>query len=252
MQKRAYLFLDGELLKSRKSNTRHRIRDRYLASVRGEPPTPRSRDSDFDFDPCEAILVFKHIPLHDHESLWWVIAYFVFRRRLVGDDRCTDCVNKQERTASRIFKERLLFLTSHKALTNELSCLPSSIFALGAMLENMRAALGNAYKKASFYPGSWKEALDAIEKFMSAIDEKLSSKIPVLHGFMLQPLTLFDEEPEANKVNIDEEKPDRKRKRETPQDAAACPECKRNQIAAKRVRLECDAPSNRTRSQTAG
>ncbi|PSR77328.1 hypothetical protein PHLCEN_2v7956, partial [Hermanssonia centrifuga] len=251
VRKQAYLFLNGEPLKSAGQDPTYRAKTRYLASRL----TPVSRDSDFDSDPYETILVFQHSPLHDHESLWWVIAYFTFRRRLVSDRRSATKVTKQELAASSIFNDRLARFTSSGALVKRLSCFHSSIRPLGTMLERMRQTLVAGYRKASFHPGSWDDTLSAVEAVLSTfeIDKKLSIKASIWDGCAIQPLTRSDQE---NRADIDKEQPFRKRKRQTSQDTPAYPGGKGTRGSAKRARLECetplDAPSMQTRSQTTG
>ncbi len=199
-------------------------------------------------------MVFQHSPLHDHESLWWVTAYFTFRRRLVSDRRRATQVHKQDSAASDIFSDRIVFFTSTDALKNTLSCLHPSIHALGMMLEKMRKALISGYHEASFYPGSWGHALKAAEDVISDfdIDKKLSNKASFLDGFVFQPLIRSDEE--TDKVDIEKEKAATKRKRQRSQDTPACPGFKGIRRPAKRVRLESETPLNaasmQTRSQT--
>ncbi len=253
VRKQGYLFLNGEPLKTAGQDPTYHAKTRYLASRRGKPLTPVSRDSDFDSDPCETNLVFLHSPLHDHESLWWVITYFTFWRRLVSDRRGATKVTKQELAASSIFNDRLAHFTSSSALMKRLSCLHSSICPLGTMLERMCQTLVAGYRKASFHPGSWDNTLSTVEAVLSTfeIDKKLSIKASFWDGCAIQPLTCSDEE---NRADIDKEQPLRKRKQQTLQDTPAYPGGKGTRGSAKRARLErktpMDAPSMRTRSQT--
>ncbi len=244
VQDTAYTTLDN-LRAFSEQIMRRNNQNMFLASTQGEPRSGASVDSDFCTKAPQTTVLFRHIPLHDLESLWWVVVYFAFRRRLVSDIRSADKVNTQNLIASLVFSERRKFFISDVDMEKALNCVHPSLYGIATMVGKMRKALASGYARdtVGLYPGSLKAALKAADNVIKVFCKKLTSKVDFLSDFLIHPL------PQAH---VDEGKLVGKRKRQPPQDT---PVCERTRSSAKKARLTCetlDAPSMRTRSHMIG
>ena len=109
---------------------------------RVEPPN----DDDDDQDPPERIFLYNH--LHDYESVWWVVVWFVCHCK---PDGVADEV--MGRVRYEVYKNRTLtFATS--MIVQVFKSLPPVLQPLGQVLVKMRDALVYAYR-------SFEESFDA-------------------------------------------------------------------------------------------
>ncbi|KAI0345467.1 hypothetical protein BDW22DRAFT_877798 [Trametopsis cervina] len=123
--------------------------DPTLKVVGRRPPNPRAPMPDaIDRDISEAA-PFKHNPLHDIESLWWLLVFLTMTREVEGSDLRT--FKDQYRYYSSIFADQF---KRNRALTHPRTFIagkrhihPSMDKAM-AVLEYARIAITNAYCEA--------------------------------------------------------------------------------------------------------
>ena len=104
---------------------------------------------------------FHYNPLHDLESLWWIAAFFLFKRDVVLDEEeaCQPAElarrQAQARDAENLFKiSRSTLLSKYAVFPAILSSLHPSVQPIGRRLEELRKDLMETYRSAEEDPST--------------------------------------------------------------------------------------------------
>ena len=98
---------------------------------------------------------FRYNPLHDLESIWWIAAWFLFKRTVAFDDDETDDPAEVARRKEQDKEAEELFVSNrHTILSFERwcrfphlwTCLHPSVQPIGAKLEVLRKELAETYR----------------------------------------------------------------------------------------------------------
>lgn len=165
-----YLFAESPTPLDTAITPEHRVQtpdssnDNVLDGPRGLPRRPPPA---YPSEPIDALHHWFYNPLHDLESVWWMMAFFLFTKELrpvflpgvkesdefVEDaDNRASRVRRQEQFAAKLFltasgTRRLLVIT--KMFSARLShYLPPALYPLGLELERARDALVQCYRAA--------------------------------------------------------------------------------------------------------
>ncbi|KAJ3545075.1 hypothetical protein NM688_g5671 [Phlebia brevispora] len=129
---------------------------------------------------------FQYHPLHDLESLWWVIAYFAFERER---EEATEAESEILRTAAhRVFTQRPTMFFGHQGeFADCCRSLPNCLQPLGRLLEVWRREFCATYQLMESKPRSVGHTLAKTlrKQFVSA----LHSHAPRLAGIKIKPCT---------------------------------------------------------------
>ena len=103
----------------------------------------------------------RYNPLHDLESIWWIAAFFLYKRDVLIDDADTDRLLEQRRQkeqhqdAETIFSiNRSTLLSDYPAFPRLLGSLHPSVQPIGRRLEDLRKKLVATYRSAEEDPST--------------------------------------------------------------------------------------------------
>ncbi len=154
--------------------------------------------------------LFRENPLHDLESLWWIVNYFLFERKLLAWQDNGDL--EVRRALQQSISARELFSTRTKAFFRDtfkehLVYLHPSVKVAGEVMENWRSLLVGAYLQVEQDPASITHtAADGLHgiflrnAFETARD--LSKRNVVIHAAVIQET---EDETDKDEVEMQEE-----------------------------------------------
>ncbi|KAJ3743581.1 hypothetical protein DFH05DRAFT_1619103 [Lentinula detonsa] len=196
------LLGDLEFAKVRKPSSTHEVRTgtfNFMASevIAGRYLFQAALNSDLFDDPtqllaedCISALPFAFNPLHDMESIWWILIYLLYFNDDKQNVADADLADARASKALALFTQqgrtvdRQQFLQDYRELTVERSCLPPSFQFVIAVARAIAARLHVAYRD--------------YEADLSIVDERSFD----IHDYLIKALALARNNPQVNSVEL--------------------------------------------------